>query len=85
MNKDVSKVSITLYDKAGNTNTISCSLSKVENSKPTTPTQSSDYNAPISPKGTENVKYNVSTETIKVWIESVSNYYVSNFVAKLLQ
>ena len=82
LNKDVSKVSITIYDKAGNTNTISCSLSKVENSKPTTPTQSFDYNAPISPKGTENVKYNVSTETIKVWIESVSNYYVSHVWVK---
>ena len=40
LNKDVSKVSITIYDKSGNTNAISCSLSKVESSTPTTPTPS---------------------------------------------
>ena len=47
LNKDVSKVSITIYDKAGNTNTISCSLSKISN-EVESPTKTDDSLNPLS-------------------------------------
>ena len=70
LNKELSMVNITIYDLAGNTTSISCNLGK---SSP-----SSTGNKPITPTGTENIKYNVSKDTIKVWIEEKKNYYVSH-------
>ena len=70
LNKELSMVNITIYDLAGNTTSISCNLGK------TTP--SSTGNKPITPTGNENIKYNVSKDTIKVWIEEKKNYYVSH-------
>ena len=70
LNKELSMVNITIYDLAGNTTSISCNLGK---SSP-----SSTGNKPITPTGNENIKYNVSKDTIKVWIEEKKNYYVSH-------
>ena len=70
LNKELSMVNITIYDLAGNTTSISCNLGKS--------TPSSTGNKPITPTGNENIKYNVSKDTIKVWIEEKKNYYVSH-------
>ena len=70
LNKELSMVNITIYDLAGNTTSISCNLGKS--------TPSSSGNKPITPTGNENIKYNVSKDTIKVWIEEKKNYYVSH-------
>ena len=53
VDKVIEKPKITAYDKSGNHSDISCSW----------------YYKQITPKGTENIKYNDSKETLKVWTE----------------
>jgi len=68
INKELTNVAIKIYDKANNIKTISCNL---------TPT----YDKPIEASGNNIIK-NVSTNTLKVWIEEYSTYYVSHIWAK---
>lgn len=73
INKEMSSVNVIVYDKAGNFINISCSLVKKEVEKPTpSPTP--------NPSGT--IKYMASTNTIKISVESISNYYVSHIWVK---
>lgn len=73
INKEMSSVNVIVYDKAGNFTNISCSLVKKELEKPTpSPT----------PNHSGTIKYMASTDTIKISVESISNYYVSHIWVK---
>lgn len=80
VNKEYSKITVTVYDKLGNSRDITCNLSK--KSIPVPSSSSSSVNPPITPGSNKNVKYNVTSDTINVWIEAVSNYYVSHIWVK---
>lgn len=67
LNKELTNVTINIYDKANNKNTISCTLKAT-------------YDKPIEASG-NNVIKNLSTNTLKVWIEEYSTYYVSHIWA----
>lgn len=68
IDKELTIVTIKIYDIANNIKTISCNLS---------PT----YDKPIEASGNNIIK-NISTNTLKVWIEEYSTYYVSHIWAK---
>lgn len=73
INKEMSSVNVIVYDKAGNFTNISCGLVKKEVEKPTpSPT----------PNHSGTIKYMASTNTIKISVESISNYYVSHIWVK---
>lgn len=72
LNKELKNANITIYDKVGNSKNISCNL---KNNNPT-------YDKPISPSGNENIIQNISSNTLNVWIEEYSTYYVSHIWAK---
>jgi len=71
INSEMKTANVTIYDKAGNTKGISCNL---EDKNP-------KYDKPINPTGTEDIKYNISSDTLKVWIEKKPTYYVSHIWA----
>ena len=73
INSEIKTANITIYDKVGNTKNISCNL---KNNNPT-------YDKPINPtEENKNIIYNVSSNTLNVWIEKYSTYYVSHIWAK---
>ena len=94
LNKEVSNVTITIYDKAGNTKDINCSLednnppepastAKPSTAKPSTAKPSSSKPSerePIAPPS--DISYTFNTNTLKVWIKKESTYYVSHIWVK---
>lgn len=70
INKEVENIYVTVYDDAGNFSTANCTAKRTTAS-------------PIYPNGNENVIYNVSTDTLKVWIEKKNRsgrtgYYITH-------
>ena len=73
INSEIKTANITIYDKVGNTKNITCNL---KNNNPT-------YDLPITPtEENKNIIYNVSSNTLNVWIEKYSTYYISHIWAK---
>lgn len=68
INKEITTATIKIYDTANNTKIISCNLEAT-------------YDKPIDPSGNKIIK-NISTNTLKVWIEEYTTYYVSHIWAK---
>lgn len=71
INSVVEKNTITAYDKSNNSTTVTCRT----------------YYEAISPSGAEDIKYNVNTETLKVWINynkrnERTNYYTTHIWVK---
>ena len=65
LNEELSTVNVTIYDKAGNTEDITCNLNL-------------SYNPPINPKGNEKIIQKIDTDTLKVWIEDKSTFYTTH-------
>ena len=58
-------IKVKLFDEAGNTNEITCSIKEEK------------YLDPIKPKSSENVIFKMETDTLKAYITKKSNYYIT--------
>ena len=65
-------LNVIIYDKANNTEEITCTMTPLEDN------ENNIFNQPIYPKGNENIVQNISKDTIKIWIEKKNYYYVSH-------
>ena len=72
-NKEIESIYVTVYDEAGNFSGINCKAKRTTAS-------------PVYPNGSEKIIYNVSTDTLNVWIERKTRsgrtgYYVTHIWA----
>ena len=77
VNKVIDNAKIYVYDKSNNYSSLSCTYTYQQTTPPSTPTTPSNPSTtkiydPIMPSGGEKIKYNESTDTLKVWIEKVT-------------